>query len=153
MGRLYDDEDYETENLLKEISDNLGKQISNELNRDNISYNRNIQSNRATVQREQMEDLVRRNNYPTVESLLSASNNGGAENTIKGSNKKPSSEKKKIFVAVGAMLVGLLLLVVLLGNYVLDQLNYEDGSIILDEEGNEIQVEDFVPSDKNVDYI
>lgn len=150
MGRLYDDEDYETENLLKEISDNLGKQISNELNRDNISYNRNIQSNRATVQREQMEDLVRRNNYPTVESLLSASNNGGAENTIKGSNKKPSSEKKKIFVAVGAMLVGLLLLVVLLGNYVLDQLNYEDGSIILDEEGNEIQVEDFVPSDKNV---
>ena len=38
MGRLYDDEDYETENLLREISDNLGKQISGELNRDNISY-------------------------------------------------------------------------------------------------------------------
>ena len=152
MGRLYDDEDYETENLLREISDNLGKQISDELGKDSTSYNRNnrnIQSDRTVIQREQIDDLVRRNNYPTVESLLSG-NNVVMETTIKGTNKKPSDEKKKLFVALGAVLVGLLLVVVLLGNYVLDQLNYEDGSVILDEEGNEIQVEDFVPSDKNV---
>ena len=152
MGRLYDDEDYETENLLREISDNLGKQISDELGKDSTSYNRNnrnVQSNRTEIQRERVEDLVRRNNYPTVESLLSG-NNVVMETTIKGTNKKPSDEKKKLFVALGAVLVGLLLVVVLLGNYVLDQLNYEDGSVILDEEGNEIQVEDFVPSDKNV---
>ncbi len=141
MGRLYDD-DYETESLLKEISDSLGKQISDELEKDNISYNR-------TNQRERNYSSVNGNVYGTGNA---ATGNGSlAGSSIKVTKTKQQSvDKKKIFVALGAVVISLLLVVVLLGNYVLDQLNYENGDVFVDEEGNEIQVEDFVPSDKDV---
>jgi len=142
MGRLYNDEDYETENLLKEISDSLGKQITDELEKDNISYDR-------YNQRERNNSSASGNVYGTGSS---ATGNG----TVTGSGikvtktKRQSVDKKKIFAVLGAVVISLLLVVVFLGNYVLDQLNYENGDIFVDEDGNEIQVEDFVPSDKDV---
>ena len=163
MGRLYDDEDYETESLLKEISDSLGRQISDELRKENTSYNRNIQNrdiynrdiqnNRniernRTIQREQTSSSMRGTAYTAGSTATGSSDVAGS--TIKVTKKSQSDNKKKIFVTLGAVIVSLLLVVVLVGNYVLDQLNYEDGSIILDEEGNEIVVEDFVPSNKEV---
>ena len=163
MGRLYDDEDYETESLLKEISDSLGRQISDELRKENTSYNRNIQNrdiynrdiqnNRniernRTIQREQTSSSMRGTAYTAGSTATGSSDVAGS--TIKVTKKNQSDNKKKIFVTLGVVIVSLLLVVVLLGNYVLDQLNYEDGNVILDEEGNEIQVEDFVPSDKDV---
>ena len=125
MGRLYDDEDYETESLLKEISDSLGKQISDELKKGNTSYA-----------------------YTTGNGSTGSTELGNSIKVTK--TKQQSSNKKKIFAAIGAVVVSLLLVVVFLGNYVLDQLNYENGNMFVDEEGNEIQIEDFVPSDKDV---
>ena len=140
MGRMYDDEDYETENLLKEISDSLGRQISDELEKNKTSYNGYGERGRNGVSAGGYAQGTENNNGM----------NAGTGSAIKVTKTQKQSSKKKVFMAIGAVVVSLLLVVVFLGNYVLDQLNYENGDLILDENGNEIQVEDFVPSDKDV---
>ncbi len=136
MGRLYDDEDYETESLLKEISDSLGKQISDELEKDTISYDRNDQRG--------ITNSVAGGN----ESISGATRSSTKGNTTTG--QKSSQNKKKAMKIAGIVMIAAILAIVLLGNYILDQINYEEGNVVVDEEGNETVIEDIVPSDKDI---
>lgn len=136
MGRLYDDEDYETESLLKEISDSLGKQISDELEKDTISYDRNDQRG--------IKNSVAGGN----ESISGATGSSTKGNTTTG--QKSSQNKKKAMKIAGIVMIAAILAIVLLGNYILDQINYEEGNVVVDEEGNETVIEDIVPSDKDI---
>ncbi len=157
MGRLYDDDDYETENLLNEINSNLGRQISDELDKKN---NRNSYYNKGSeqsIQRNTGRSTINRNTsterYSNKDDYLnkdidmdrdsyigSESNRGGKKGTI-----------KKVLIIVGAIAAALVLAIVFLSNYVLDQINYEpDETVIIDSDGKETVIEDIVPSSKDI---
>ena len=137
MGRLYDDEDYETDTLLREISHSLGKQISEELDKDDdtISYR-----SRSTQRGNEKNGRAGTTDYAT----------GSRSGYSVPVEEEKKWDTKRILKIAGVVLVTLVLAVVLIGNYVLDQLNYEDGDVVVDEEGNEIVIDDIVPSSKDI---
>lgn len=133
MSRLYDEDDYETEGLLKEISSNLGKQISEELDKDIIFFDENDRRRSQTASR-----------------AAGNVNNRSGMSAKPAAGQKQGMNKKKIAGIAAIVVAALLLTVVLVGNYFLNRINYEDGDIIVDEEGNETVVSDIVPSDKDI---